>query len=92
STRWVAAAVTAGLSAAALTACASSTDSGGDQTESIVIGMNEGLVPQFEEYAAVFNAMDTGVEVKITPVPAGQAEYIQQLVTQGLSKTLPDIV
>lgn len=92
STRWVAAAVTAGLSAAALTACASSTDSGGDQTESIVIGMNEGLVPQFEEYAEVFNAMDTGVEVKITPVPAGQAEYIQQLVTQGLSKTLPDIV
>lgn len=91
-TRWIAAAAAVGMSAGALSACSSTAEEGGEGTESIVIGMNEGLVPQFEQYAEVFNATDAGVQVEITPVPAGQAEYIQQLVTQGLSDTLPDIV
>ncbi|MFD5598567.1 ABC transporter substrate-binding protein [Leucobacter sp. NPDC058333] len=76
--------------AATLTACGS--DTGGDTGSEVVIGMNSGLVSQFEEYAKVYNATNPDSPVTIEAIPDGQDDYIQQLVTQGLSSTLPDIV
>lgn len=85
------------LIAATLGACGSSNGSGGDDKDTkagkdIAIGMNSGLVPQFQRYAAAFQKAHPEFQVTVKPVPDAQADYIQQLVTQGLSKTLPDIV
>lgn len=66
-------------------------DGGGGSPE-ILIGMNAGLVPDFTKYAAAFMKAYPKYKVTVKPVPDSQADYIQQLVTQGLSKTLPDIV
>ncbi len=60
--------------------------------KNILIGMNSGLVPQFQRYAADFQKAETGFNVTVKPVPDAQADYIQQLVTQGLSRSLPDII
>lgn len=67
-------------------------DAGGDNTSTVVVGMNSGLVPQFEAYAEVYNATNPTAPIKLEPIPDDQADYIQQLVTQGLSSTLPDVV
>lgn len=79
-----------------LSACGKSSSSGGDDAgkagKDIAIGMNSGLVPQFERYAAEFQKANPNFAVTVKAVPDSQADYIQQLVTQGLSKTLPDIV
>lgn len=75
---------------ASMAAC--SADSGEGSTSPVVIGMNSGLVPQFEAYAKVYNATNPEAPVKVKAIPDGQDDYIQQLVTQGLSSTLPDIV
>lgn len=68
-----------------------SSDEGGAGKD-VVIGMNSGLVPQFQRYAKAYEKAEPGVKVTVKPVPDAQADYIQQLVTQGLSKSLPDIV
>lgn len=65
---------------------------GGGGSPDILIGMNAGLVPDFTKYAAAFMKAYPKYKVTVKPVPDSQADYIQQLVTQGLSKTLPDIV
>lgn len=83
--------------AATLGACSSNSKSGsGNATatasKDIAIGMNSGLVAQFQRYAADFQKAKPNFQVTVKAVPDSQAEYIQQLVTQGLSKTLPDIV
>ena len=65
---------------------------GGGGSPDILIGMNAGLVPDFTKYAAAFMKAYPKYKVTVKPVPDQQADYIQQLVTQGLSKTLPDIV
>lgn len=77
----------------ALTACSGPTDEpGAGESKSITIGMNAGLVSSFEEYAEAFMSERDGWTVKVEPVPDAQADYIQQLVTQGLSGTMPDLV
>lgn len=90
-------ALTAGsLLTATLGACSKtgsgSGSSSGQAGKDIAIGMNSGLVPQFTRYAAEFQKAHPNFAVTVKPVPDSQADYIQQLVTQGLSKTLPDIV
>ncbi len=60
--------------------------------QEIVIGMNAGLVPQFERYAQEFMDTHEGYTITVKPVPDLSEEYIQQLTTEALSKTLPDIV
>lgn len=64
-------------------------ESGGKE---ITIGMNSGLVPAFEQYAADFTAANPEYTVTVSAVPDAQPDYIQQLVTQGLSSTTPDII
>jgi multiple sugar transport system substrate-binding protein len=54
--------------------------------------MNSGLVAQFQRYATAFDKTHKGFHVTVKAVPDAQADYIQQLVTEGLSKSLPDIV
>jgi multiple sugar transport system substrate-binding protein len=81
------------VAVAGLTACEASGGGGGDETNTTVtIGMNSGLVPQFETYAADFMESHEGWTVKVSAVPDQQPEYIQQLVTQGLSNATPDII
>ena len=65
---------------------------GGGGSPDILIGMNAGLVPSYTKYAAAFMKAYPKYKVTVKPVPDLQADYIQQLVTQGLSKTLPDII
>ncbi|WP_349903609.1 ABC transporter substrate-binding protein [Parafrigoribacterium humi] len=81
--------------AAGLAACGST--SGGNTTDAkagkdILIGMNSGLVPQFQRYAKEFEKTHKGFKITVKAVPDAQPDYIQQLVTQGLSKALPDII
>lgn len=92
---------TAILAASALTviglaACSgggSADKTGGDVTnKTLTIGMNSGLVPQFEGYAKDFEKAYPGWNIKVSAVPDSQPDYIQQLVTQGLSGSTPDIV
>ncbi len=88
--RIVAIAVATVLSAG-LAACSGSEATSG-KDKSITIGMNSGLVKQFQGYAQQFEKTHAGYKVTVKPVPDAQADYIQQLTTQGLSKSLPDIV
>lgn len=78
----------------ALAACSPGTEGNDSEpnTSTVVVGMNAGLVPQFEKYAEVYNATDPTAPIKLEPIPDAQPDYIQQLVTQGLSSTLPDVV
>jgi multiple sugar transport system substrate-binding protein len=80
--------------ALALTACtgANTSSAGVSSNKTVVIGMNSGLVSQYQAYAADFEKTKPGFKVVVKAVPDVQSDYIQQLVTQGLSKTLPDIV
>ena len=80
--------------AASLAACSSGgdTNTGGTTSKNILIGMNSGLVPQFQRYAKEFEKTHKGFTVTVKAVPDAQPDYIQQLVTQGLSKSLPDII
>ena len=85
------------FAAVGLTACGpSGGDDGGGGGEAtdktITIGMNSGLVTPFESYAEEFEKTHEGYTVEVTAVPDAQPDYIQQLVTQGLSSTTPDIV
>lgn len=70
----------------------SAAPAGGGGSPNILIGMNAGLVQDFTAYAAAFMKAYPKYKVTVKPVPDSQADYIQQLVTQGLSKTLPDII
>ncbi|AMM22869.1 hypothetical protein AX769_22350 (plasmid) [Frondihabitans sp. PAMC 28766] len=54
--------------------------------------MNSGLVPQFQRYAKDFDKTHKQFNVTVKAVPDDQATYIQGLVTEGLSKSLPDII
>ena len=81
--------------AASLVACGSSNGSGTTDAKAgknILIGMNSGLVPQFQRYAKEFEKTHKGFKITVKAVPDAQPDYIQQLVTQGLSKALPDII
>lgn len=94
-TRRIAALSTATVLAVGLAACSSSSESNpgsGAVDKNVLIGMNSGLVPQFERYAKAFESTHKGWKVTVKAVPDAQSDYIQQLTTQGLSKTLPDIV
>ncbi|MET0860429.1 MAG: sugar ABC transporter substrate-binding protein [Microbacterium sp.] len=79
------------FAAIGLTACGGG---GGDDSadKNITIGMNSGLVPTFEGYAEAFEAENPDWTVEVSAVPDAQPDYIQQLVTQGLSATTPDII
>lgn len=93
--RRISAVATVAIVAAGLAACSSSSDNNSGNTtagKNILIGMNSGLVPQFERYAKDFEKSHKGFKVTVKAVPDTQSDYIQQLVTQGLSKSLPDIV
>jgi multiple sugar transport system substrate-binding protein len=88
-----AALATVALTVAGLAACSSGSDSSTSSAgKNIIIGMNSGLVPQFERYAKDFETANPQFNVTVKAVPDDQATYIQQLVTQGLSKSLPDII
>lgn len=76
----------------ALSGCGASGESDGEVNKTITIGMNSGLVPSFEGYAEVFEKENPGWTVEVSPVPDSQPDYIQQLITQGLSSTTPDII
>jgi multiple sugar transport system substrate-binding protein len=81
--------------AASLAACGSSGAKDGTDAKAgkdILIGMNSGLVPQFQRYAKEFEKTHKGFKITVKAVPDAQPDYIQQLVTQGLSKALPDII
>ncbi|MET0885822.1 MAG: sugar ABC transporter substrate-binding protein [Mycetocola sp.] len=83
------------MTAASLAACSAGGGGGGDgdsTDKTVTIGMNSGLVPQFEEYAKDFEATHEGWTIEVSAVPDAQPDYIQQLVTQGLSNSTPDIV
>lgn len=81
------------LTMSALTACSTASEGGeGEGNKTLTIGMNSGLVPQFEAYAADFIEQNPGWDITVSAVPDSQPEYIQQLVTQGLSGTTPDIL
>lgn len=86
----------AALAAVGLTACGPSSGGGGGSADAgnktLTIGMNSGLVPQFEGYAKDFIKENPGWDIKVSAVPDSQPDYIQQLVTQGLSGSTPDIV
>lgn len=89
----IAAVAVAAVVTASLAACGPSTSSGtGKVSKNVLIGMNSGLVPQFQRYAKAFESTHKGWKISVKAVPDVQADYIQQLTTQGLSKTLPDIV
>jgi multiple sugar transport system substrate-binding protein len=77
-------------SSVGLTASESPEAEGEPQT--LTIGMWPGLVDQFTGYAEAFEEAHPGFSVSVDPVPLVQADYIQQLVTQGLSNSTPDIV
>ena len=89
--RRIAALATVAVVATGLAACSSSSSTP-TAGKNILIGMNSGLVPQFERYAKDFEKTHKGFKVTVKAVPDVQADYIQQLVTQGLSKALPDII
>ncbi|MBC7589618.1 MAG: sugar ABC transporter substrate-binding protein [Salinibacterium sp.] len=77
----------------ALAACSGgTTDGGSGGSKTLSIGMNAGLVPQFETYVDDFKKTHDGWDIKVSAVPDPQPDYIQQLVTQGLSSTTPDIL
>jgi multiple sugar transport system substrate-binding protein len=82
--------------ATSLTGCGSTPTSPSNteaaNTKTVVVGMNSGLVPQFQAYADLYNATKPTAEIKIQAIPDAIPDYIQQLVTQGLSGTLPDII
>lgn len=80
------------VAAVSITACTSGGGGGDTANKNITIGMNSGLVPAFEGYAKDFEKANPGYTVKVSAVPDAQPDYIQQLVTQGLSATTPDIV
>lgn len=93
----IAAVSVAALLTASFAACTSGDGSSGGGTDAkagkdILIGMNSGLVPQFQRYAKEFEKTHKGFKVTVKAVPDAQPDYIQQLVTQGLSKSLPDII
>ena len=89
--RRIAALATVAVVATTLAACSSSSSTP-TAGKNILIGMNSGLVPQFERYAKDFEKTHKQFTVTVKAVPDVQAAYIQQLVTQGLSKSLPDII
>lgn len=62
------------------------------ENKTLTIGMNAGLVAFFEEYAEAFMAINEGWDITVSPVPGDQADYIQQLVTQNLSASMPDLI
>lgn len=85
--------VVSGAAVAALAGCGGGGGGGGEASDkSITIGMNSGLVASFEQYAEDFEAEHPGWSVEVAAVPDAQPDYIQQLVTQGLSSTTPDII
>lgn len=94
--RIAATALVVGLTGASLSACSSSSggsDSSADPTSgNLSIGMNQGLIPQFQTYVDDYNKTNPDVKITLAPVPDNQSDYIQQLVTEGLSNTVPDIV
>ncbi len=90
----IAAVSVAAVIAGSLAACSSSTSPSSTSTagKNILIGMNSGLVAQFQRYATAFENTHKGFHVTVKAVPDTQSDYIQQLVTEGLSKSLPDII
>lgn len=60
-------------------------------TKTVIVGMNSGLVPQFQAYADVYNKT-AKAKIKLEAIPDAPADYIQQLVTQSLSGSLPDVI
>lgn len=76
-----------------LAGCTAAEEGTGDvENKTLTIGMNSGLVAQFETYAEEFMSINEGWDISVSPVPDAQPEYIQQLVTQGLSSSTPDII
>lgn len=85
--------IVSGAAVVALAGCGSGDGGGGESGgKTIKIGMNSGLVAAFEQYGADFEKENPGWKVEVTAVPDAQPDYIQQLVTQGLSATTPDII
>jgi multiple sugar transport system substrate-binding protein len=78
--------------AAGMAGCSNNSPHASASSKTVVVGMNSGLVPQFQAYADLYNKTDPAAKVKLQPIPDAPADYIQQLVTQGLSGTLPDVV
>lgn len=73
--------------------CSSSSgDTASTSSKTVVVGMNSGLVPQFRAYADLYNKTKPAAKIKLEAIPDAPADYIQQLVTQGLSGTLPDVI
>lgn len=65
---------------------------GGVEDSSISIMIQNGLVPQFEKYAAAYTEAHPDRTVEVQSAPDDGAQYAQQLVTARLSGGLADIV
>ncbi|WP_396667116.1 ABC transporter substrate-binding protein [Microbacterium sp. R86528] len=85
--------------AVSLAACSSGEESSGDDTTDsstasgdIRVGMIASLVPQFEEYAAVFEESNPDINVTVQAVAESPADYTQQLATENLSGSVPDVL
>ena len=77
--------------AGSLASCAG-TGSDSDEPVKLTLAMNSGLIPAFEGYVEAFESEHEGFEIEISPVPASNADYIQQLTTQSLSGETPDLL
>ncbi|GAA1950683.1 ABC transporter substrate-binding protein [Microbacterium aquimaris] len=58
----------------------------------IRVGMIASLTPQFEEYAKVFEESHPDIKVTVQSVAESPADYIQQLATENLSDSVPDVL
>lgn len=78
---------------ALLSACGGSSGGAGSVNGSeIVLSVQNGLVPQFEKYAAAYENEHPDRKVKVESLPDDAAQYIQQLSTQRMGGELPDVL
>jgi multiple sugar transport system substrate-binding protein len=87
----LAATIVASLSVV-LVGCSSSSNSSSGTDKKLTIGMQAANVAAFEGYVKDFEKTHKGWDITVKAVPDAPADYVQQLVTQGLSNKVPDIV
>lgn len=85
--------------AVSLAACSTdpgSNSNGGSDPSSLSgqlsVGMISSLVPQFERYAEEFEEVYPEIDVTVRAVAESPADYIQQLATENLSDSVPDVL
>lgn len=82
----------AGISACGGGSSSSGGGSGKVDGSSIVLSMQNSLVPQFKQYAAAYEKQFPKRKVTVQSLPDDATQYIQQLVTARLGNKLPDVL